>query len=249
VLVSFTQTYGNDRRELLDIYFRDEKLIEFKNHFDVNYYSFHNTSDDLVEYFLSKNKVKNTIILRYNDCTYAECIKSLLNILDEIKCTHLFFSQDDTFSSENNDFDFEDFLKFVKSQKEDFMVCIGFSYYDQSSYQYVHLINPLNEKIYSTHNNSIWKANTLDYNYPTWNMSDEPYIATMDLVKNCYNDEYFKFEDIWNCEINMKERFMKEKMTRHISENPFFRNYNILGQNLHDKEKARKSLKDKKLIP
>lgn len=50
-LISFTQTYGN-RPILIDIYSRDERLIEFKNLFDINIYSFHNVN----------TKIQNSII-------------------------------------------------------------------------------------------------------------------------------------------------------------------------------------------
>lgn len=221
--------------------------------FDINFYSFHNSSDDTVKYFQSQNKVKNTQILRHNNCSYSDTIKSLLKTLDRVKCTHLFFSQDDTFSAKNDFFDFEMFLKFLREKTSDFMVCMAYSYEDLIENDH---IRPLNKKIYRTYDNSILMATTLDYLErpcippikPVWNMSDDPYVATIDLVKRCYDENYFNFGDVWNCEVYLKNRFAVEEMTRNMFERPLFRNYNLIGQNSWDSDTSRKILKNKNLL-
>jgi len=64
MLVSFTQTYGSGRDELFGIYFRDKRLIEFKNHFDHNIYSFHNCEQSLIDNFKKHNTIKNSIKIK-----------------------------------------------------------------------------------------------------------------------------------------------------------------------------------------
>ena len=44
----------------------------------------------------------NSFMFIHNNINYCETIKVLKTYLNEIGCTHFFFSQDDTFSANNN---------------------------------------------------------------------------------------------------------------------------------------------------
>ena len=125
MLISFTQTYGNDRRKMLEIYSRDQHLINFKNLFDINYYSFHNSSTETIDFFRKINKVENAKILSWNGITYPRCVENLIKILEKDNCTHFFFSQDDTFSDHLNDVNPEDLVSFVKEHTHNFMYNTG----------------------------------------------------------------------------------------------------------------------------
>ena len=129
MLVSFTQTYGSGRDELFDIYFRDKRLIDLKNHFDQNIYSFHNCQKSTIDKFkeMSEGVIKNPFILEFNtseyfgreqwfDDGYTGTIRKLKEHLRNIGCTHFFFSQDDTFSSiQNKDIDWKEFIDYIRS--------------------------------------------------------------------------------------------------------------------------------------
>ena len=155
MLISFTQTYGDNRKHLLDIYSRDEKLIEFKNLFDVNIYSFNNCSGDTITYFNSINKVKNTKILLVNG-SYTQSIRQLINYLDELKCTHLFFSQDDTFSYDNDNINFKELVDYVKGFDNNFMYNL---YYNSDQFkEHISL-----DKIKELNNLNIFDNNSLNF--------------------------------------------------------------------------------------
>jgi hypothetical protein len=242
MLISFTQTYGNDRKRLLDIYFRDKKLHEFKNLCDINFYSFHNSNDDIVNYFIDKNPVKNTQILRFNGISYTQCVKNLLQILENLKCTHLFFIQDDAFSDDNDDINFEELVNYIKEQKNQFMLsfCAGYC---------MHLRIPKdNLKSLKTFNNfAIYENNCMNYEH-IYNMDDSSYIASIDIVKQVYDKAYFMYNDIWNAEGYLNRRFKTESMPRNMSSRHLFKPYNIIGRNAWNPQASENELRTKNLL-
>ena len=240
MLISFTQTYGDERRQLLDIYSRDQKLVELKNLFDINYYSFHNSSDETVKYFENINTVKNTKILRFNNISYTKCIESLVKILEEDNCTHFFFSQDDTFSKDNDDVDFAELVSYFKSQQSNFMYCLG-----RRRDAFKVGLNEL--KILK--NLILYENNSLNYKSVGWGgMDDESYLCTFDMMKKIYDDSYFAVGDIWKAEGNLTRRFGAQEIPRHVGDKALLCNYNILGKNIWAKNQLIEELKEKKFI-
>jgi methyl coenzyme M reductase subunit C-like uncharacterized protein (methanogenesis marker protein 7) len=131
MLVSFTQTYGKGRNELIDIHFRDKRLIDLKNHFDLNIYSFHNCEQSTIDKFKELNKgiINNVVILEFDDEHYTQTIKKIKLYLKEIGCTHFFFSQDDTFSVfENEDVDWEELIDYICEFNNDFMSFVNLNF-------------------------------------------------------------------------------------------------------------------------
>jgi len=192
MLVSFTQTYGTGRDELIDIHFRDKRLIEFKNHFDKNIYSFHNCEQSTIDKFkeLNKDIIKNVIILEFNDKTYTETVRKFINYIKELKCTHLFFSQDDTFSAmDNKDVDWVELIEYVKEYEKDFMI---------SLYHKTEILN-IDEPYEYKKSFNILKSTTEDFydsNRTPWCMDDSPYICTIDMIDELYDDKYLSIGNI-----------------------------------------------------
>jgi len=242
MLISFTQTYGNDRKQLLEIYFRDKKLHEIKNLCDLNLYSFHNTSDEIVKYFIDNNPVKNTEILRFNGVSYSECIRNMMRLLEESKCTHFFWSQDDTFSGDNDDINFNELIDYAKTYDNNFMLSFCAGYYMSQRYEKSQL-----KLLKSLNNFNIFENYTTDY-VVVCNMDDSPYLCTMDLVRNIYDDEYFKYHDIWSAEGYLTRKFQINKMPRHMSGRHLFQNYNMIGRNTWSRDIAINELRKKNLI-
>lgn len=239
MLVSFTQTYGDERKQLYDIYNRDEKLIEFKNLFDLNIYSFHNSSEETIEYFKSINKVNNIEILKTNK-RYTYCIRDLINYLKDIKCSHLFFSQDDTFSNDNN-IDFKKLLEFVKLCDNNFMLSL---YYHKSLFD--NLINlDLKEDLGEY---KIYDNNSLNFKYiRRGGMDDTPYICSIDMLDKIYDHLYYFEKHVWHAEMYLMKKFLNEKINRFIGNKSLFENYNILGRTIHSKDYYIQKLKNKNL--
>jgi len=241
MLVSFTQTYGNDRKLLYEIYSRDKKLIEFKNHFDLNLYSFHNSSKETVEYFQSINKVENTEILQFNKLNYGQCIEQLINKLKSVGCTHLFFSQDDTFS-DDNDIDFRYLIDYFKAQTSNFMICFGTNVQRNSFKIDLEILKELE-------NLTIYKNSSLNFKaLGLGGVDDHPHICTFDMAQKLYDTSYFKIGDIWTAEGYLCRKYNEEEIPRHILNMGFFMNHNMIGKNTNSKGVSEKKLREKGLL-
>ena len=240
MLVSFTQTYGNDRTQLYEIYSKDEKLIEFKNLFDTNIHSFHNCHPKTIEKYKKFNKVKNTKYLYFNNIKYPLIIRKLRGELFKLRCTHFFFSQDDTFSDNNNWIDWKEFLDYVKLYSENLMISLRwYPEYFRGD------LKPL--EINETF--KIYEKTSFDfYSIGGFSMDDSPYICTMDLFDKIYNDEYMKLDNIWEAELYLMEKFSKENIPRFITDKSLFKCYNIIGRTLGNKSRSIQELKRKKLL-
>lgn len=244
MLVSFTQTYGTGRNELIDIHFKDKKLIELKNYFDLNIYSFHNCEQNTIDKFkeLNKDIIKNVKILKFNNINYTETIKQLKKYLKEIKCTHFFFSQDDTFSAiDNKDVDWEELIEYVKEYKKDLMLNL----YNKNNILNIYGLSESKKTF------NVYKSTTLDFynsDKTPWTMDDSPYICTIDMLDELYDDEYFSYNDIWEAEEYLREKYNKKQINRFITNKKMFQNYNIIGKTTYLENIYRKILKTNGLL-
>ena len=237
MVVSFTQTYGTGRDELLDIYSRDKRLIELKNLCDKNIYSFHNCEQSAIDKFKELNAIKNTLILEHDDIPYSETIRYLKEYLKEIGCTHFFFSQDDTFSAgENKDVDWLELILYIKRQEENFML----SLYHKNS------ILDLEKPDVVKNSFEVYESTTLDFfnsDKTPWPFDDSPYICTVDMLDEIYDDEYFDQPDIWVAEEFLREKYKKKEINRFVTNKKMFQNYNLYGKTTYMEVVFRKILK------
>jgi len=241
MLVSFTQTYGNDRGKLHEIYSRDKRLIEFKNLFDINIHSFHNCNRETIDNYKNLNKVKNSIYLEFNDITYGETIQQLKQKLKELNCTHFMFIQDDQFSgADYYQVDWVELIEYVKEQTNDFLL---------SLFYYPEMVGNQKEPDIKKETFSVYYSDSICfYNSHIMSMDDTSYICTMDLVDIIYDDVYCKeFNDIWNCEFYLAKKFSKIKLTRNYTNKQLIKTYNIIGKSLDHKDNYIYLLKKKKI--
>jgi len=230
MLVSFTQTYGSGRDELFHIYFRDKRLIELKNLCDLNIYSFHNCEQSTIDKFkeLSNGSVKNLVILEYNDMSYTETIRRSKEYLKEVGCTHLFFSQDDTFIAiENKDIDWKELVDYVKTHESGFMLNL---------YNRIDVLMLDGEvwkgEVDKQNTFNVYKSTTKDFyesDKTPWPMDDSPYMCTIDLIDEIYDDEYFKHENIWDAEKYLKFKYSEREIDRYVTDKKMLQNYNLYG--------------------
>lgn len=242
MLISFTQTYGGDRKKLLEIYFRDKRLQEFKNHFDLNIYSFHNSPPSLIKWFKENNPVKNTKILVFNNNYYTDTIRELFKVLNQKGCTHFFFSQDDTFSVDNEDVDFNELLNYVKGHQDNFMLALGMNGVQ---------INPVKEPFFIKKTFSVYDYTTWDYDdYAHFAMDDSPYICTFDILNTIYDEDYLNQKNIWEAELFLRRTFSRgeKKINRYPTDKIIFRNYNIMGKYVGKKDRYEFELKKRNLL-
>jgi hypothetical protein len=238
MLVSFTQTYGNNREILHKFYSKDNYLKEFKSHFDINFHSFHNCSQKTIDYYKSINIVKNTEYLIFNNKSYGECILQLKNILKDIGCTHFFFSQDDTFSANEREPYYNKIIEYIKEQSNNFTLVLQYPYnggFRNSG------LKPIKIKdcFY------IYKSDTLTFNKYEggWSVCDNPYIATIDMVFDMYDDTYTSIDNIWDCEIYLSNKYKNKNIPRYFVDHSLFMNYNLIGPYAKKENELKNKLK------
>jgi hypothetical protein len=246
MIASFTQTYGNEREVgqrsmLYKAQARDERMIEFKNMLDINIFSFHDNHQSEIEEYKSLNNVKKAVYLEHYDVTYTDTIRELLRQLEILGVTHLFWTQDDSFSAENEDLDLGELLDYVKGFKENFMINLAVDP------EYLnHLQLPTDElKTFTVHH-----SNTKDFSRAgKFAMDDSPYIATMDVVELIYGEYYLEDQrTIWRVEENMAEHCASWKIPRFIPDRELFRNYNIIGRTVSEEKKEARRLIEKGIL-
>jgi hypothetical protein len=247
MIASFVQTYGNERQVgertfLHEAQANDKRMIEFKNMMDVNFFSFHDNHRSEIDNYKILNKVENSVYLEHEDVCYTDTIRVMLDELEARGVTHLFWTQDDSFSAENEHLDLQELLDYAMSFKENFMIhlAVGPEHLN-------HLQLPTDKlKTFTAHH-----SNTKDFaRSGKFAMDDSPYIATMDIVRRIYSDYYLNDQrTIWRVEESMAEHCASWKIPRFIPDRELFKNYNIVGRNLaNDKRESRKLIQKGILI-
>jgi len=236
--ISFCQTYGPDRKLLLEIKNRDKKLIEFLKEFDINIFSFHNCSDDLVTWFINNNNIPNLKIFKNNNITYTDCIKRLLKTLKLLNAEYFFFYQDDTFSCDTDDINMKEVANFIFNERDIILALFSDSDVHEQASVYAELSNI---KIYNTTTADFVKCNH-------WSFDDSPYVCTTNYLTTIYDQNYLTYPDIWSAEHYLNSKFKQQIIKRLTTNKNIFRNHNFLGPNNWNKEAEIKILTDKKLL-
>jgi hypothetical protein len=236
--ISFCQTYGSDRKQLLEIKNRDKKLIEFLKEFDINIYSFHNCPEDLITWFLSNNNIPNIKIFKNNNITYTACINRLLQTLHYLGAKHFFFYQDDTFSCDNENIDMKELANFIFNEKD--IILTLFSDAD------VHPQAPIHTKLSTLNIHNTTTADFIKCNH--WSFDDSPYVCSTNYLSTIYDQNYLTYPDIWSAEHYLNSKFKQTTIKRLTTDKNIFRNHNFLGPNNWNKETELKILTDKKLL-
>jgi hypothetical protein len=246
MIASFTQTYGNERepgqRDMLyGAQAKDERMIEFKNMLDVNFFSFHDNHRSEIDHYKYLNKVEKSVYLEHYDVTYTDTIRELLRQLEILGVTHLFWTQDDSFSAENEDLDLNELLDYVKGFKENFMINLAVDP------EYLHHLQLPSDQLKTF---TAYHSNTRDFSRAgKFAMDDSPYIATMDIVELIYGEYYLEDQrTIWRVEENMAEHCASWKIPRFIPDRELFRNYNIIGRTVSEEKKEARKLIEKGIL-
>jgi hypothetical protein len=228
VNVSFFQTYG-DRLPLLKIRAEDQHFQNFISNFDMNIISLHNPSDEVKNYVLNNKILKNSTLFVFNDNTYCDCIRYLMNFLESKQINKFFFYQDDTFSYEVNENNKNDLKKLVFENEYEML---------NLSYKIEYLVEKgkwteKNKNILCKNDSfSLYDTDTFDFrDSGLWGFDDSCFVCNMDRLKTIFDSNYFNYPDIWNAEHYLKHKFESNKATRYITDVSFFINYNILGRN------------------
>jgi hypothetical protein len=242
MLVSFTQTYGNDRSKLHEIYSVDKRMIELKNLFDINIHSFHNCNHETITNYKKLNKVNNSMYLEFNNISYPKTIGELKNILKDIGCTHFFFSQDDTFSADNDNIDWKELITYLKEQDSNFMMNLCYN---------TDLIDIRIKPFLIKNTFNVYYTSSFNFrDISAYSMDDSPYMCTIDFIDIIYDNIYInEFKSVWDSERYLNKKFSNIEIPRYLLSDygNLFKNYNMFGNLTAKKEIHIKELKAKNL--
>lgn len=227
----FTQTYSDNRIELFKYHNKDIKDIDFRNSFDLNLYSFHNSSPDYIKkvqqypYF---NNFKNLNFLYYNNISYPETFR--LSIYEILKrgYNYIIFLQDDCFTTNNSD---------VNSLIE-FLYYGNFNMLNLETYG-KKLSNEL-EINYKKDNFEVYNSNTEHFKkIGLWAFDDGAYCANIDFIlSEIYDERYFSYKNIWEAEryLNEKIKNLRTPLERLTTNLNLYERFNIVGPNNWNKQ-------------
>ena len=227
----FTQTYSNNRSELFTYHELDKLDIYFRNSFDYNLYSFHNSDDNYIneinkfDYF---NKIKNIETISYSNLTYTETFRQTLEKILNLGFDYMIFLQDDCFTTDK-DIEIEELLKFINN--EDFNML--------NLETNVSSLNLKEEEVYYKSNEFIvYNTNSNDFKERGWwAFDDGPYIANIKfLLDEIYDETYFNIGDIWPAENYINNKISKNKIQRLTTNISLYNRFNLVGRNIQDRE-------------
>jgi len=227
----FTQTYGNDRKTLFDYHNHDHMDIEFRNSFQMNLYSFHNSDESYINELLSYtylSNINNLKTLRYNNISYTETWRQSLIKIEEMGADYVIFMQDDCFNISNKK-TIEGFIRFIKNEDFDML---------SLECPFEELNTDSKEIIYTDNELNIFKTTSDDFvNRGYFSFDDAPYVAKIDFIKeHIYDENYYSCGDIWGAEAYLNNKIRQNKILRYTSNNPIYRRFNIIGRNAWNKE-------------
>jgi len=226
MIAILTQTYGNDRRELYEIRQKNSLLHYFISQFDINIYSFHNSSKETIDFFKSTNNNPNTIYFEYNNVSYPNCIFNLIEELRKMGCEKLIFLQDDVFTFNKSKEELDILIDYIKNGKY-YLLNMEMEFKDFNQ-------NIQNNKkiIYSKDNINIYNTFTKDFfDNGAYSFDDAPFVIDFNLINLLFDNNFFQMPDVWNAELYSNEKFKLLNIPRYTTNKMFFKRYNILGRN------------------
>jgi hypothetical protein len=224
MIITITQTYGDDRRELYDIRSKDNLLKYFISSFDHDIFSFHNSSSSTIDYF--KNTNKSSELVEFGNIPYTSTLKLIIEKLKKLKCKKVIFLQDDVFSQNQ---DLEELNYIIQEIKNDNIPLLNM---EVKKDDFKLDIQNKMEFIKKNNDTEIWKSFTSHFaengNYA---FDDGPYVLDFDFINTIYDLNFFNFGDVWQSENYNNLKFKNLDFPRYITNKRFFKRYNILGRN------------------
>jgi hypothetical protein len=229
--VSFFQTYG-DRLLLLKAREHDALFLNLLEEFDENIISLHNVSQRIKGFIYSSPVYSKFTIIENDNINYTQCIQRLLKYLTQKNATTFLFYQDDTFSNELTNTNFNDFKDCILNYK---FPLLNISYkLDYLKFQPGSTWIESNKKIvFEKPTFKIFDTTTQDFvQSGLWSMDDSSFICNLQTLQNIYDKNYLtSFTDIWSAEYYLQQKFATIAYPRYIASISFVKNYNVIGPN------------------
>lgn len=235
-IVSWTQTYGDKR--LLNIKLLKYDVIGNKIRNDCKYiiFSFHNCPNsffkEALEILKSIYDNKKLIFIKYDDCTYLECLRKILRKIEELNCTDILQIQDDQHG-----------INSVENISNIHVIDnITNSYCNNEKIQFLHLFSDEglpNEQLVPIEtikldDLDLYKYDSRDFkkykNIYSWN--DGTYLININFLGNLINDNNIP-QDVWNMELYLNYQFQNIPFFRWGSNKVLFKASNLFGRNIN----------------
>ena len=241
-ICTFTQTYSNDRGILFQLHDRDYLDTSLRNDLGATVYSFHNTSDEVIDNIKRSaylSRLSRLCILKYDNISYPQSFKQTLEFIQAQGFDTLMFLQDDVFSHGRVVYDGE-----LNYDSVDFSPLL--EYIKNGDYKMLNLEHyPLSVKttpdrvIHKQGEFEVYNTTSTDYQQAGFfSFDDGPYVASIDfLLAHIYDEVYFNTPDIWVGESYLNQKISRHPISRYSTNMPMWHRSRIVGRYAHGREK------------
>lgn len=236
-LVSWTQTYGDERLLNLQLLNYDILGNYIRNKCSYIIFSFHNCSDifynnskEIIENLYCKEKL---ILLRFNNISYLQCYKNIIEKTKQLNCSDILQIQDDQHGINNNENvknleNISIILELYKSNENiKHLHLFGEESIPKKNLQPIEIINKNNIELYKYNSTDFQKCNIF-----AWN--DGTYIIDINLIDKLLNIKNIP-HDVWRLEIYLKNIYDNNIFHRWGSNKILFKASNLFGKNINYK--------------
>lgn len=236
-LVSWTQTYGDKRLLNLQLLNYDIVGNYIRNKCNYIIFSFHNCPDN---FYNSSKKIlenlycnKKLILLRFNNISYLQCYKNIIEKVEQLNCSDILQIQDDQHGINNNENvknleNINIILELYKSNENiKHLHLFGEESIPKSNLQPIEIINKYNIELYKYNSTHFQR-----YKIFAWN--DGTYIIDNNLIDKLLNIKNIP-DDVWRLEIYLKNIYDNNIFYRWGSNKIFFKASNLFGKNINHK--------------
>lgn len=245
-ICTFTQTYSNNRGILFEFHDLDKTDTDFRNNFDSNLYSFHNSSDDFFDVVKNSsyfNRIRNLRTVRFDGISYTETWRRVLEELLQLGFQKIMFLQDDVFSGGRVKWDgdlnydiinYSPLVDFIKNGDYK-MLNIEHNVETWSVLDAPVVYENGDLKVYGTSSTDFEKAGFYAFD-------DGPYVADIRyLIERVYDQNYYRIGDVWNGEGYTNQKIKMNPIERFTVNIPVYHRSRLIGINAWGKEDEMKA--------
>jgi hypothetical protein len=155
----------------------------------------------------------------------------MITHLKKIGCTKLIFFQDDVFSYNQARKDVDILINEIKTNKMSMLnIEMSLNDFKPSVRDNLTLLKTVDDV-------EIWKAFTFNFaQNDNYSFDDGPFVIDFELINIIYDNNFFNIGDVWNAENYNNQKFKTMNLPRYITNKIFFKRYNIVGRNNHDRK-------------
>lgn len=233
-IVSWTQTYGDKRMLNINLLQYDILGNYLRDKCEYIIFSFHNCPDKFIKESIDILKdiynPKKLLMVKFDNCSYLDCYKHIVNICKKLKCTDILQIQDDqhgvnTKENINNLKDVDDIIETYKQNPDiHYLHIFGEEGKPKPNLVPLETITVNNVEIYKYDSRDFQKCNIY-----AWN--DGTYFININLIEKLLHIHIMP-DNVWGMEMLLKHIFDTNRIFRYDTNKLLFRASNLYGQNV-----------------